>query len=95
MPYVNLLRKYNLGMNKRNVELEIENSEQFKEKWVQDNLEMTFEKTVNEPKLKAFQVAKKVFRCNSLYKHHIYSAYESGWITEEEYNLLIKEIERD
>lgn len=36
----------------------------------------------------AFNVAKKVFKCNSLYEHHIYSAYESGWITKEEYELL-------
>lgn len=42
----------------------------------------------DEKKLDAFNVAKKVFKCNSLYEHHIYSAYESGWITKEEYELL-------
>ena len=39
-------------------------------------------------KLKALEVCKKVFKCNSLYAHHIYSAYECGWITQEEYDLL-------
>ena len=38
--------------------------------------------------LEALEVAKKVFRCNSLYEHHIDSACESGWITEEERDLL-------
>ena len=44
---------------KRLEELEIENSKQFKEKWVQDNLAMTFELNVANEKLKALEIIKE------------------------------------
>lgn len=44
---------------KRAEELEIENSEQFKEKWVQDNLAMTMELNVAKEKLKTFDELKQ------------------------------------
>lgn len=44
---------------KRLEELEIVNSEQFKEKCVQDNLAMTFELNVANKKLKAFEIIKE------------------------------------
>lgn len=46
---------------KRKNELEIENSKQFKEKWVQDNLAMTFELNVAKNKLKALEIIKELF----------------------------------
>jgi len=48
-----------------------------------------------ETALKALEIAKKVFKCNSLYEHHIDSAYENGWITKEEFDLLKEEIKGD
>ena len=42
--------------------------------------------------LNALRAALKVFGCNSLYRHHIYDAYDSGWINEEEYNGLMEEL---
>ena len=88
---------------KRAEELEIENSKQFKEKLVQDNLAMTFELNVANRKLKALDIIKEkrvdiaiLLESESLYDYNdymnsndIYNEYgNSRQLTKEEYDLL-------
>ena len=84
--------------------LEIENSKQFKEKLIQDNLAMTFELNVAKNKLKALDVIKycickdfelidnaSIDNCfKTSYRFRIYAddTYNEWYIDKEEYDLL-------
>lgn len=80
---------------KRLEELEIENSKQFKEKWVQDNLAMTFELNVVKDKLKALEIIKekrvdvdRLLRSKDLGEYNFSNAYVYQDLTQDEYDLL-------
>lgn len=79
---------------KRAEELEIENSEQFKEKWVQDNLAMTFELNVAKHKLKALEIIKEkrvnieYIKCCDTYEQYCLICSYANEITQEEFDLL-------
>lgn len=71
---------------KRNIELEFENSKQFKEKWVQDKLAMTFELNVANSKLKALEIIKEYFILTSEYGKVSFELKKE--IPEDKYNSL-------
>ena len=81
-------------------ELKIQNSEQFKEKWVQDNLAMTFELNVARKKLKALEIIKEkmvdvgaVYELDlELYNNYATEINGTPTLTQEEYDLLKEEL---
>ena len=91
---------------KRLEELEIENSKQFKEKWVQDNLAMTFELNTANKKLRALEVfinknidlktlkSAFIFNGNNKEQCEMYNVNQWQWIFELE-NPGCVNIDRD